>query len=152
MKNKVIFKPATEDDFDGILKLEEESFNLYDRLDSETLIELFSEFREGFYTIMVNDVMIGCSVFLIEDGAGYIESIAINNLYRRRGLARQALKFMIKCIMEMGIDIINLHVRIDNRAAISLYEKEGFKREGIINDFYKDGEPAYFYSRNNKND
>ena len=147
MNDKVIFKSATENDFEDILRLEAESFNLYDRLDRETLIELFAEFRKGFYTITVNGVVAGYSVFLIEDGAGYIESIAISNKYRRRGLGQLALKFMLKCIIDMGINDINLHVRMDNFPAISLYEKEGFAKKEIVPGFYKDGESAYLYSK-----
>jgi ribosomal-protein-alanine N-acetyltransferase len=148
MNRNVIFKPATESDFAEILRLEEESFNLYDRLDDETLIELYSEFSEGFHIIIVDGVMAGYSVFLLEDDIGYIESIAINNNYKRRGLGLLALQHMIKCLGDMGIKDINLHVRIDNNAAMSLYEKEGFEKKLIVENFYKDGEPAYLYSRN----
>ena len=146
MKDKVIFKPVEENDFGMILKLEEDSFNIYDRLDKETLIELFSEFSEGFYKIVIDELMVGYSVFLIEDGAGYIESIAITESYRRRGLGLLALRFMIKSMMSMGLKEINLHVRIDNKGAMALYEKEGFMRKEIVEKFYKDEEPAYLYS------
>jgi len=147
MNNNVIFRPVTENDFDDILKLEEASFNSYDRLDRKTLIELYEEFREGFYAIISGNVTAGYSVFLIENGSGYIESIAIRNNYRHRGLGLTALKFMIKCITDMNIKEINLHVRFDNREAISLYEKEGFVKKEIIEGFYTDGEPAYLYTR-----
>lgn len=148
---RVEFKPATEDDFEEILMLEEESFNLYDRLDRETLTEMFSEFREGFYITKADDVTAGYSVFLIEDGAGYIESIAISNNYRRRGLGRRTLEFMMKCIIDMGLKDINLHVRMENISAMALYEKEGFVRTGIVSGFYTDGEPAYLYSKKGAN-
>lgn len=146
MNKKIIFNPVTENDFEEILKLEEESFNSYDRLDRKTLLELFSEFREGFYSLVSDGIMVGYSVFLIEKGAGYIESIAINNNYRRRGFGLLALRFMIKCIADMNIKEINLHVRTDNKAAISLYEKEGFVKRMLVDSFYEDGEPAYLYS------
>lgn len=147
MKSNVIFKPAAENDFEEILRLEKESFNSYDRLDRETLIELFAEFREGFHIITADGEVAGYSVFLIEDGEGYIESIAINSNYRRRGLGILALNYMMECLKDRGFKKINLHVRMDNIAAMSLYEKEGFIRTGIVPGFYKDGESAYLYSR-----
>jgi len=147
MNHEIFFRPVTERDYETILELEMESFNSYDRLDRETLIELFSEFREGFYTININDVVVGYSVFLIEDGAGYVESIAINSNYRRRGLGIRALEFMIKRMEDMKLETINLHVRMDNMAAMSLYEKNGFIKKGVIENFYKDHEPAYLYSK-----
>ncbi len=148
MKDKLIFRPASETDFNEILKLEEDSFSLYDRLDREDLIELFSGFREGFHMILSDCETIGYSVFLIEDEAGYIESIAVSNKYRRRGVGLLALKHIIKCIIDMNINEINLHVRTDNLAAMSLYEKEGFVKKERVESFYKDGEPAYLYKRN----
>ncbi len=148
MRENVSFRSATENDFEIILKLEEDSFNRYDRLDRETLVELFSEFREGFYILTDDNAIIGYSVFLIENNAGYIESIAIRNDYRRRGLGYAALQFMIKKIIDMNLKEINLHVRTDNPAAMALYEKEGFVKKGIVESFYKDGKPAYLYSRN----
>ncbi len=146
MNSKVVFKPASENDFEEILRLEEESFNLYDRLDRETLIDLFSEFREGFYLITADGVVAGYSVFLVEQGEGYIESIAVYPDNRRRGLGLMALKFMLKIMADMGLKKINLHVRMDNLPAMSLYEKEGFERTGVAPGFYKDGESAYIYS------
>jgi len=146
MKHNVIFQPASENDFDIILKLEAESFNSYDRLDRETLSELFSEFREGFFIIISDGVIAGCAVFLIEDGAGYIESIEITENSRRQGLGRLALEFMIKRLRAMGFKEVNLHVRFDNTAAMTLYEKEGFVKKNIVERFYTDGEPAFLYT------
>lgn len=147
MNQKIVFKPVAENDFEEILRLEQESFNAYDRLDRETLVELFSEFSEGFYSINLNAIMIGYLVFLIENGAGYVESIAIDNKYRRQGFGQRALEFVIKRIAEMKIKDINLHVRVDNHAAISLYEKEGFVKKGIVEGFYTDGGPAYLFTK-----
>lgn len=146
MKERLIFISAEENDFDEILRLEAESFNSFDRLDRETLAELFSEFREGFYIIKDKDTVAGYSVFLIEDGEGYIESIAIDKKFRRQGIGLHALRFMIKRMAEMGFKTVKLHVRVDNLPAISLYEKNGFMRIGMKEGFYIDGKPAFIYS------
>lgn len=146
MDSKTVFRPVDENDFLMILELEKESFNRYDRLDLETLTELFTEFRDGFCMILLDDVIAGYSVFLIEGGEGYIESIAISKKYRRLGLGFDALRYMIDRMARLEIKKINLHVRFDNNAAMALYEKEGFTRKGIVEGFYTDGEPAYLYS------
>lgn len=143
--NKVFFKPVVESDFDILLKLENESFNLYDRLDRETLNELYTEFKDGFYLIISDDIIAGSLIFLIEDGIGYIESIAISKSFRHMGLGIAALRYMKKSIRKTGIEKVELHVRFDNHAAMALYEKEGFVKKGIVEGFYKDGEPAYLY-------
>lgn len=146
MGQGLTFLPGSEINFDDILRLESESFNSYDRLDRETLIELFSEFREGFYIIMKDNFVAGYSVFLIEGGEGYIESIAIDNKFRRQGIGLAALKFMLNTMAGMGLKTVRLHVRTDNIPARSLYEKNGFTKSGETDGFYQDGSPAYIYS------
>ncbi len=146
MNKMITFRHADETDFDMILNLEKESFNRYDRLDLKTLNELFSEFREGFYIILADGVIAGYSVFLVEDGAGYIESIAISKNYRRCGFGLITLRFIMSRIADMSINRIDLHVRFDNNAAMALYEKVGFVRKKIVEGFYTDGESAYLYS------
>jgi len=146
MDNKLEFKPATEDNFEEIIKLEEESFNEYDRLDMNTLVDLFSLFKDGIHMFTHNNETIGYSVFFIEKGAGYIESISVSPDHRNKGIGKQALLFIIEQLKEKGIKIINLHVRTDNKEAISLYEKIGFIKNGTVDDIYTDGAPAYFYS------
>ena len=150
MENKLEFKLATEDDFEEIIKLEEESFNEYDRLNMDTLIDLYSLFKDGIHMFTYNNETIGYSVFFIEKGAGYIESIAVNNNYRGKGFGKQALLFIIEQLKGKGIKIINLHVRTDNKEAISLYEKIGFIKNGTVDDIYTDGANAYFYTLNIK--
>lgn len=147
MDRSVNFRPAGEADFNIILNLDEESFNTYDRLDRETLVELFTEFREGFSVIMVDGTVAGYTVFLVERGAGYIESIAITGRYRQRGLGRLAVRYMIERIKSLNLSEVNLHVRMNNIPAIALYEKEGFTLKEKVPGFYKDGDDAYLYTR-----
>lgn len=144
--DRVEFIPATEDHFNIILELERESFNIYDSLDRDSLVELYSEFSEGFTIIKFNGEIAGYSVYLVEEDAGYIESVAVFKRYRGKGLGLSVLRFMVERIRGRGLNRIYLHVRTDNAAAINLYEREGFINSGRIKGFYTDGGDAYRYS------
>jgi [ribosomal protein S18]-alanine N-acetyltransferase len=148
MQGKINFRKVTEQDFDEILRVEEESFNSYDKMDCAALNEFFSDFSEGFYVIISGNKITGYCIFFIDGGEGYIESIAVYGTCRKRGIGSLTLRFIIKCFMKWNIKIINLHVRINNQAAITMYEKLGFVRIKIVEKFYSDGGPAYFYSKN----
>ncbi len=50
--------------------------------------------------------------------------------FRARGIGRQLLRTTIESARESGIKRIDLEVRADNLAAISLYETFGFRHEG----------------------
>ena len=56
-----------------------------------------------------------------------------------RGIGAMLMEHLIDYAKGHGIEIINLEVRGDNRAAIHLYEKYGFKKTGTIPAFFKIG-------------
>ncbi len=60
-------------------------------------------------------------------------SIAISVLKNEwnHGIAKRLLEATIDYAKTHGIEIINLEVRVDNSAAIHLYEKYGFRKIGI---------------------
>ena len=47
------------------------------------------------------------------------------------------MQHLIDYAKEHGIEIINLEVRSDNKAAIHLYEKYGFIKTGTVPAFFK---------------
>ncbi len=57
-------------------------------------------------------------------------TLAVAEPFRRRGLARALLHAAYDWAEEVGVEKISLHVRANNRAAIRLYESEGFLLEG----------------------
>ena len=76
-----------------------------------------------------------------------ITNVAVHPDYRRRGIADELMKAMkaeFDARKAAGEDIvgITLEVRKSNTPAIKLYEKYGFKAEGIRKGYYSDGEDA----------
>ena len=76
-----------------------------------------------------------------------ITNVAVHPDYRRRGIADELMKAMkaeFDARKVAGEDIvgITLEVRESNTPAIKLYEKYGFKAEGIRKGYYSDGEDA----------
>lgn len=65
-------------------------------------------------------------------GEGQITNIAVHPDMRKKGIASEILKHLIKSSCEK----IFLEVRESNSAAICLYEKHGFKKCGIRKNFY----------------
>lgn len=68
---------------------------------------------------------------------GDITNVAVKCEYRRRGIAEQLVTAIIKSASEKGVENITLEVRESNNAAIGLYNKIGFKEEGIRKNFYE---------------
>jgi len=75
-------------------------------------------------------------------------SIAVREDCRNMGIARELLDIAYGMAAERGVEMIHLEVRESNQAAISLYESEGFTKDGIRRGFYdKPKEDAILYTR-----
>jgi ribosomal-protein-alanine acetyltransferase len=71
------------------------------------------------------------------EGASWIATIGVDPRYQRRGIGRALLH---ACEERSKLPRIKLTVRMSNQAAISLYEKEGYRSVDIWKKYYNDGE------------
>lgn len=86
-----------------------------------------------------NGEMIGfaaCDPRPSED-AGWIATLGVDPRYQRRGIGRALLR---ACEAKSRLPRMKLTVRLSNEAAISLYEKEGYRSVDIWKRYYNDGE------------
>ena len=68
---------------------------------------------------------------------GYITNVADYPQYRGIGVATALINKVFDFAKEKGLSFVSLEVRASNTAAVSLYEKTGFKEEGRRKDFYR---------------
>ena len=68
----------------------------------------------------------------------HINSLAVEESLRRRGLARRLLQHVIADARASGARSATLEVRQSNHAARLLYEGLGFRVEGVRRDYYQD--------------
>ncbi|MDQ3778125.1 MAG: GNAT family N-acetyltransferase, partial [Actinomycetota bacterium] len=60
--------------------------------------------------------------------------------YRRRGIGRALLEQAVAWAREVGVRKLELHVFPHNEPAIALYERFGFRREGLRAAQYRRGD------------
>lgn len=70
-------------------------------------------------------------------GEGEITNVSVDSRYRRMGIAAAMLGRVLADGARLGIEAFTLEVRCGNFPAICLYEKFGFKREGVRRGFYE---------------
>ena len=81
-------------------------------------------------------------LWCIED-EGHITNVAVRPGYRNRKIASGIIHTMIDFTTGEGIRHHTLEVRASNEAAIGLYEKYGFRTEGVRRGYYlSNGEDA----------
>lgn len=69
---------------------------------------------------------------------GYITNVAVFPQYRKRGIATALINRVFELSADKKLGFVSLEVRVSNSAAIALYEKLGFKKEGERKNFYRD--------------
>src|SRR5262245_37898411 len=69
-------------------------------------------------------------------------TIAVRPIHRRRGAGRRLLAAVIDQVRQAGALSLFLEVGVDNPAARSLYEQEGFRAVGNRRAYYRRGEGA----------
>jgi len=67
---------------------------------------------------------------------GHISNIAVLKAYRKQGIGALLLEALIKKAIEYKMIGLTLEVRVSNQAALSLYEKYGFRIEGYRKNYY----------------
>ncbi len=82
------------------------------------------------------DILVGCSGLRNMCGDADITNVFVRDDYRRRGIAEEMLKKLMKESVQIGARNFTLEVRASNKPAIRLYEKLGFKSEGVRPGFY----------------
>lgn len=83
------------------------------------------------------DDVIGCAGLRNMCGDADITNVFVRKDYRRRGIAEEMLRKLMTESKEIGVRNFTLEVRSSNDAAIRLYEKLGFRSEGVRPGFYE---------------
>lgn len=87
-----------------------------------------------FYLYFEGEKVVGyVGIYSVLD-EGYITNIAVLKDHRKKGVATALLKELTE--KESALSFISLEVRESNAAAISLYTKFNFKKEGVRKAFY----------------
>jgi ribosomal-protein-alanine N-acetyltransferase len=82
------------------------------------------------------EVVAYCACWMVFDEL-HINSLAVDEGWRRRGLARRLLKAVFREAVAAGARSATLEVRRSNMPAQALYEGLGFRVEGVRRDYYQ---------------
>lgn len=103
----------------------EKSF--YEQLEKSNALYMVAE-REG--------QIIGVCGLVESYGEAEIYNVSVDSNYRRRGVGTLLMRELLAEGSRKGISAYTLEVRAGNEAAIYLYEKLGFMKEGLRRGFY----------------
>ncbi len=74
---------------------------------------------------------------------GHILTIDVSPTHRRKGIAVKLLQEIERIFKEKSVKVCHLEVREDNIAALSLYQKSGYKKIGRLRNYYGNAHGIY---------
>lgn len=124
----------TVDDISQVAEIERQIFSI------PWSEKAFRNSMESDNTIYIvakeNNNVAGYAGMYLSFEEGNITNVAVNPLSRRKGIGEKIVRDILNRACEKGVRDVFLEVRETNSVAIALYEKIGFKEEGIRKNFY----------------
>jgi ribosomal-protein-alanine acetyltransferase len=134
-------RPASPADLQGICLIEDNSFS--DPYPGYLLKKLLDETDSAFLVAeKESGELVGYCVNLTEGRMAHLISIAVLSSDRKRGVATALLRNVAELLAAKGVDELWLEVKQGNKDAVRLYEKFGFAKVMILENYYSDGSPA----------
>jgi ribosomal-protein-alanine acetyltransferase len=135
---------ATADDLDEVMALETATFP-GDAWSTESMASELASPHGHYLVAVAEDGAIDAYAGLaVPDGGeqGDIQTIAVAERARRRGLGRALLQSLLDEARRRGASEVLLEVRADNPGAQALYESFGFERIAVRRRYYRGGVDA----------
>lgn len=130
---------ATRDDIDSLVGIENRSFDS-DRLSRRNFKYLLTKAKAALLVDEEEGEVRGYALLLFNSGTSLVRlySFAVDPAHRQRGVGRELLKACEDAALEHDGITLRLEVRRDNRPAIALFTKCGYKLFGVFEDYYED--------------
>jgi len=134
--NKTYFlSEMKNEDADAVAMIEQECFSL--PWSKEALLASMAQSYSYFVVAKTEDDIAGYGAIYVVAGEGEIINIAVKGEYRRCGIGEAIVKDLLQEGKKRQAEKVFLEVRESNVAAIALYERCGFEKQGIRKNFYE---------------
>ncbi|MGF1675694.1 MAG: ribosomal protein S18-alanine N-acetyltransferase [Rivularia sp. (in: cyanobacteria)] len=143
-KFEIQIQPLSNEHLEAILELDKICFGgLWSKVAYEREMDSPNSEIQGIFSSHTGEKLLGMGCFWSILEEAHITILAINPEYHRQGMGTALLYSLIKTARDRNLERVTLEVRVSNQAAISLYEKFGFKTAGRRRRYYQDnGEDA----------
>ena len=132
----MILREMLVEDLDKVMEIEEDLFAV-------------PWTKEGYFTFLTRkdamflvveekgEILGYCGLLMVLD-EGDVTNVAVRRDRQREGIGNFLMESMLRLAYEQGIRTVHLEVRAGNSAAVRLYERLGFVKDGIRKGYYTD--------------
>ena len=135
---KIVYSLIKEEDVDGIYNISKDSFSIPWSLNS-IKSEVSNPLAKYVVAMDIDlNIVVGFVGIWIVAGEGDITNIAVHKDYRRLGIGKCLLEYLINLCKNLNCNTITLEVRESNLKAQNLYKSFDFTIDGIRKNYYED--------------
>jgi len=128
-------------DLDRILEIEHLGFGK-DAWDRNLFADFYHKCGELFLVAVKGRIVCGYILTCLGGRtrcAAELVSLAVDPLYREKGVASALMNTTLRRLRLLGIPRIHLMVKVTNETAIRFYERYQFRKGRIVRAYYEDG-------------
>lgn len=141
-------RAATADDLNALVELENRCFE-YDRLSRRNFQWMITRAHASLTVAEADGNLLGYALVLFHQGTSLarLYSIALEERARGIGLGQKLLDRAEAEAIDNDCAYMRLEVRPDNRGAIALYERNGYRPFATVRDYYEDHSEALRFEK-----
>ena len=133
--SQILVRKMQPKDLPKVCEIEKDNFSL--PWSEKSFLESMERDDTIFLTALVEEEVAGYVGCYCIAGEGEITNVAVKDTYRRMGIGGKLLEELYKEAELLECREFLLEVRESNEAAIGLYTRQGFVKEGIRKNFYE---------------
>jgi len=143
-----MIREAALSDINDLLEIENSAFDA-DRISRRSFRYLLTKAKAVTLVYESNGGVRGYANLLFHTGTSLarLYSIAVHADYADRGMGSELLDHIEEIALQHDCVYVRLEVRSDNTLARKLYERKGYKKIGIIPEYYEDSMEATRYEK-----
>ena len=122
-------------DVSGVAKIEQENFSM--PWSEKAFMDSLSQKEALFLVAEEEDRVLGYIGIYLSFEEGGITNVSVDSSCRNKGVGSALVEQLKKEAQARGTEKIFLEVRVSNKPAIHLYEKQGFEKVGCRKNFYE---------------
>lgn len=131
----MIFREMLVEDLDQVMEIEEDLFSV--PWTREGFLTYLMKKDTMFFIVEEKEKILGfCSMMTVLD-EGDILNVAVRRDRQKEGIGQFLVASILRMADMQGIRLVHLEVREGNGAARRLYERLGFKEDGLRRNYYE---------------
>lgn len=132
----MIFREMLVEDLDQVMEIEEDLFSV--PWTREGFLTYLMKKDTMFFVVEEKEKILGfCSMMTVLD-EGDILNVAVRRDRQKEGIGQFLVDSILRMADLQGIRLVHLEVREGNQTARRLYERLGFKEDGLRRNYYED--------------